>query len=106
MRGKGTALGRSRNRRVRPAGPWVAGAYYKHPDNHQTAMDGWLRTGEIANIDVEGYIQIVDRTKDLVKRGVEWISSVDLENAIMEQYESGRSCGRGCVPSWRQERLG
>ena len=46
-------------------------------------MDGWFRTGDVATIDREGYIQIMDRTKDLVKSGGEWISSVDLENAIM-----------------------
>ena len=46
-------------------------------------MDGWFRTGDVATIDAEGYIQIMDRTKDLVKSGGEWISSVDLENAIM-----------------------
>jgi fatty-acyl-CoA synthase len=46
-------------------------------------VDGWLRTGDIASIDSEGYIRIVDRTKDLIKSGGEWISSVDLENAIM-----------------------
>jgi len=46
-------------------------------------MDGWFRTGDVATIDPEGYLQIMDRTKDLVKSGGEWISSVDLENAIM-----------------------
>ena len=70
-------------------GPWITSGYYKDETNHvgcSTAlsfMDGWLRTGDVATIDRHGYIQIMDRTKDLVKSGGEWISSVDLENAIM-----------------------
>jgi fatty-acyl-CoA synthase len=65
-------------------GPWVAAEYYNNPAATGVAVvDGWLRTGDIASIDSEGYIRIVDRTKDLIKSGGEWISSVDLENAIM-----------------------
>lgn len=65
-------------------GPWVAGEYHKDPERTAESMhDGWLRTGDIASIDDEGYIQIVDRTKDLIKSGGEWISSVDLETTIM-----------------------
>jgi fatty-acyl-CoA synthase len=52
-------------------------------DPDRFTADGWLRTGDVANVDPEGYIQIVDRTKDLVKSGGEWISSVELESAIM-----------------------
>ena len=64
-------------------GPWVIGAYYDDPRNAEAFQDGWFRTGDIATIDRHGFIQIVDRSKDLVKSGGEWISSVDLENAIM-----------------------
>ena len=65
-------------------GPWVAGEYYNEPEKtKELIVDGWLRTGDIAKIDSEGYVQIVDRSKDLIKSGGEWISSVDLENAIM-----------------------
>lgn len=69
-------------------GPWVTSGYYNDPrggidENKQSFMDGWFRTGDVATIDPNGYIQIMDRTKDLVKSGGEWISSVDLENAIM-----------------------
>jgi fatty-acyl-CoA synthase len=65
-------------------GPWIAAEYYREPEKSaQTMRNGWLHTGDIASIDEEGYIQIVDRTKDLIKSGGEWISSVDLENAIM-----------------------
>jgi len=65
-------------------GPWVARAYYRHPEGagHFTA-DGWFRTGDVVTIDPEGYIQIADRTKDLIKSGGEWISSVDLESLLM-----------------------
>jgi len=64
-------------------GPWVAGAYYHDSDSAAKFVDGWFRTGDVATIDEEGYIQIVDRTKDLVKSGGEWISSIELEGLIM-----------------------
>jgi len=64
-------------------GPWVIRAYYNNPEGDDRFHDGWFRTGDIASIDTEGYVVIKDRTKDLVKSGGEWISSVDLENAIM-----------------------
>lgn len=65
-------------------GPWIASEYYKDPErSRQTFKDGWLHTGDIATINEEGYISLVDRTKDLIKSGGEWISSVDLENQIM-----------------------
>jgi fatty-acyl-CoA synthase len=63
-------------------GPWVI-AEYLHVDAPERFTDGWFRTGDVATIDREGYVRIVDRTKDLVKSGGEWISSVELENAIM-----------------------
>lgn len=65
-------------------GPWVAGSYYKSPgEAHRWTEDGWFKTGDIATMDEEGFIKIVDRAKDLVKSGGEWISSVDLENKLM-----------------------
>ncbi|GAC1517236.1 MAG: long-chain fatty acid--CoA ligase [Acidimicrobiales bacterium] len=66
-------------------GPWIASEYYRvtgAADSPNTT-DGWLKTGDVAAIDAEGYIRLKDRTKDLVKSGGEWISSVELENAIM-----------------------
>jgi fatty-acyl-CoA synthase len=67
-------------------GPWVAREYYRleGSSDSPSTPDGWLRTGDVATIDPEGYIRLVDRTKDLVKSGGEWISSVELENAIMD----------------------
>ena len=65
-------------------GPWVARAYYNNPESEQRfTADGWFRTGDVVTIDSEGYIQIVDRTKDLIKSGGEWISSVDMESLLM-----------------------
>jgi fatty-acyl-CoA synthase len=67
------------------AGPWVAAGYYHDEEGTKAQFtdDGWLRTGDVATISPEGYIRLVDRTKDLVKSGGEWISSVELENEIM-----------------------
>lgn len=65
-------------------GPWVAGSYYKAPDQaHRWTEDGWFKTGDVATLDDEGFVKIVDRAKDLVKSGGEWISSVDIENTLM-----------------------
>ncbi len=64
-------------------GPWVVSAYYKSENGQDRFHDGWFRTGDVVTIDEEGYIQIVDRTKDLVKSGGEWISTVELEGLIM-----------------------
>jgi fatty-acyl-CoA synthase len=74
----GTTMGELQTR-----GPWITSGYYNDPRNDQAFQDGWFRTGDVATIDPEGYLQIMDRTKDLVKSGGEWISSVDLENALM-----------------------
>ena len=65
-------------------GPWIARQYYRTDEPGPSfSPDGWLRTGDVATIDQHGYTRIVDRTKDLVKSGGEWISSVEVENAIM-----------------------
>ena len=64
-------------------GPWIASAYYKDERTKDAFHDGWLHTGDVVTIDEEGFVKIVDRTKDLIKSGGEWISSVDLENALM-----------------------
>ncbi|WP_037501824.1 long-chain fatty acid--CoA ligase [Solirubrobacter soli] len=65
-------------------GPWIAAGYYNDERSSESFTDdGWLRTGDVATISPNGYVRLVDRTKDLVKSGGEWISSVELENAIM-----------------------
>ncbi len=63
-------------------GPWVTGAYYRE-DASDKFDDGWLRTGDIGTIDEHGYVRITDRSKDVIKSGGEWISSVELENHLM-----------------------
>ena len=59
-------------------GPWVVGRYFK--EEKSALVDGWFATGDVANIDADGYMQITDRSKDVIKSGGEWISSIDLEN--------------------------
>ncbi|ATL71520.1 long-chain fatty acid--CoA ligase [Nocardia terpenica] len=77
----GEALGE-----VEVRGPWITGSYYS-PDgpvvDAEKFDDGWLRTGDVGKISPNGYLTLVDRSKDVIKSGGEWISSVDLENAIM-----------------------
>jgi fatty-acyl-CoA synthase len=79
----GTAVGELEVR-----GPWVTGGYYNPDDAGSEAADqkfheGWLRTGDVGTLDPLGYIRLSDRAKDVIKSGGEWISSVDLENALM-----------------------
>jgi fatty-acyl-CoA synthase len=64
-------------------GPWIADSYYNDPRSEETFIDGWYHSGDIASVDANGFIQIGDRVKDMVKSGGEWISSVDLETAII-----------------------
>jgi fatty-acyl-CoA synthase len=64
-------------------GPWVIRSYYNDERTAESFSEGWFRTGDVVTIDPEGFILIVDRTKDLVKSGGEWISSQELENVIM-----------------------
>jgi fatty-acyl-CoA synthase len=64
-------------------GPWIAAHYYRDDSGEQRFHDGWLRTGDIASIDPHAFIQITDRSKDVIKSGGEWISSVELENEVM-----------------------
>ena len=72
-------------------GPWIASSYYNNPEAGASfTADGWFRTGDMARIDRDGYVQITDRKKDLIKRKGEWISSVDMENAVL----AIRACSR------------
>jgi fatty-acyl-CoA synthase len=64
-------------------GPWVTAAYYRAEGPDKFRDDGWFRTGDIGRVDPHGYIQITDRLKDVIKSGGEWISSLDLENALL-----------------------
>jgi fatty-acyl-CoA synthase len=64
-------------------GPWIASGYHNDADPGKITDDGWFRTGDVATMDEDGFMQIVDRTKDVIKSGGEWISSVELEDAVM-----------------------
>ncbi|NEA51834.1 long-chain fatty acid--CoA ligase [Streptomyces sp. SID10815] len=70
-------------------GPWIAGAYYNGPGaeplrpDDKFSADGWLKTGDVGTISPDGFLTLTDRAKDVIKSGGEWISSVDLENALM-----------------------
>jgi len=63
-------------------GPWVTGRYHRDASPDSFTADGWLRTGDVGTIDVRGYVQVTDRSKDVIKSGGEWVSSVDLENQL------------------------
>ncbi len=63
-------------------GPWITAAYYRDPAPEKFD-DGWLRTGDVGTVSPDGYVQITDRAKDVIKSGGEWISSVELENLLM-----------------------
>jgi fatty-acyl-CoA synthase len=64
-------------------GPWITGAYHRNESEESFTADGWLRTGDVGHIDERHFVQLTDRTKDVIKSGGEWISSVDLENALL-----------------------
>jgi fatty-acyl-CoA synthase len=72
-------------------GPWITGSYYDNGNNTEAERadaasrfdDGWLRTGDVGSLTASGFLQLTDRAKDVIKSGGEWISSVDLENALM-----------------------
>jgi len=69
---------------IQVRGPFITGSYHEVPvTEDKFTGDGWLRTGDVATMDALGFVRITDRTKDLIKSGGEWISSVDLENALM-----------------------
>ena len=88
-------------------GPWVASHYYESPDQaHRWTADGWFKTGDVAIVDEDGVVKIVDRAKDMVKSGGEWISSVDLENALMGHPAVKEACVVGIPhPKWQERPL-
>ncbi|GAA4477833.1 long-chain fatty acid--CoA ligase [Enteractinococcus fodinae] len=65
-------------------GPWIATSYHNLADNSERFVDGWWRSGDVGVITPEGYLKLTDRLKDVIKSGGEWISSIDMENAIMD----------------------
>jgi fatty-acyl-CoA synthase len=89
------------------AGPWIAREYYNDDRSPESfTSDGWLKTGDVATVDAEGYIRLVDRTKDVVKSGGEWISSVELENEIMAHPKVAEAAVIGVHhPKWQERPL-
>jgi fatty-acyl-CoA synthase len=87
-------------------GPWIVDGYYKGEGREQFTDDGWFRTGDVAIASPEGYFVIGDRTKDLIKSGGEWISSVDMERAIMALPEVAEAAVIAIPdPKWQERPL-
>ncbi|HJP05061.1 MAG: long-chain fatty acid--CoA ligase [Chromatiales bacterium] len=86
-------------------GPWVVSAYYKD-DRPAVDADGWFDTGDVANITPEGFMQITDRTKDVIKSGGEWISSIELENTAVNHPKVAEAAVIGIAhPKWTERPL-
>ncbi|MFJ1257937.1 long-chain-fatty-acid--CoA ligase [Cupriavidus sp. CuC1] len=91
--------------RLKVRGPWIASAYFK-AEHDALDADGWFDTGDVANIDADGYVQLVDRAKDVIKSGGEWISSIDLENATMGHPAVAEAAVVGVPhPKWQERPL-
>jgi fatty-acyl-CoA synthase len=88
-------------------GPWAASSYYDLSEEaDRWTSDGWFRTGDMGHIDEHGYLKLVDRSKDLIKSGGEWISSVDLENALMGHPAVKEAAVVGVPhPKWQERPL-
>jgi addiction module RelE/StbE family toxin len=91
---------------IQVRGPWIASGYFGGLQTDRWTADGWFQTGDVATIDPEGYIKITDRLKDLIKSGGEWISSVDLENALVA-HASIREAAVIAIPhpKWQERPL-
>lgn len=93
----------SGNLKVR--GPWIASRYYELEGN-AVDQDGWFETGDVAKIDTDGYLTLTDRSKDVIKSGGEWISSIDLENAVMGHPAVQEAAVIGVAhPKWQERPL-
>ncbi|MGO4222043.1 3-(methylthio)propionyl-CoA ligase [Lysobacter sp. TAF61] len=87
-------------------GPWVAGAYYRDESGPVLDDEGYFDTGDVATIDADGYMQITDRAKDVIKSGGEWISSIALENAAMGHLTIAEAAVIGIAhPKWQERPL-
>jgi fatty-acyl-CoA synthase len=90
---------------VEVRGPWITGSYYGD-DSGEKFHDGWLRTSDVGTLDARGYLQIKDRIKDVIKSGGEWVSSLELENAIMAHPDVIESAVIGVPdPRWDERPL-
>jgi fatty-acyl-CoA synthase len=86
-------------------GPWVVSSYFKS-EGGDPLVDGWFPTGDVATIDTDGYMQITDRSKDVIKSGGEWIGSIDLENIAMANPKVAMAaCIAAQHPKWDERPL-
>jgi len=89
-------------------GPWIVSGYYNDAAASRDAIDaaGWFRTGDVATIDPDGYLQLVDRSKDVIKSGGEWISSIEIENAAIAHPDVAEAAVIGVPhPKWSERPL-
>jgi fatty-acyl-CoA synthase len=87
-------------------GPWIASGYFKGEGGEKLDAEGFFPTGDIATIDTDGYLQLVDRAKDVIKSGGEWISSIDLENAALGHPAVAEAAVIGVAhPKWQERPL-
>ena len=87
-------------------GPWIVGEYFKSEGGNPLTPDGWFPTGDVATIDPDGYMQITDRSKDVIKSGGEWISSIDLENLAVAHPAVAEAAVIGVLhPKWDERPL-
>ncbi|MEH6544098.1 MAG: long-chain fatty acid--CoA ligase [Porticoccaceae bacterium] len=92
--------------RLQVRGPWVCKSYYKLENSDAHLADGWFDTGDVATVDQYGYMAITDRTKDVIKSGGEWISSIDVENAAMGHEDVQEAAVIGVPhPKWTERPL-
>jgi fatty-acyl-CoA synthase len=86
-------------------GPWVVASYFKH-EGGDVLEDGWFPTGDVATIDIDGFMQITDRSKDVIKSGGEWIGTIDLENVAMAHPAVMQAACIGVAhPKWDERPL-
>jgi fatty-acyl-CoA synthase len=86
-------------------GPWIASGYFKG-EGGDPLVDGWFPTGDVATIDADGFMQITDRSKDVIKSGGEWIGSIDLENIAMSHPDVAlAACIAARHPKWDERPL-
>ena len=91
---------------VHVRGPWIASGYFKGEGGQVLDADGWFPTGDIATLDADGYLQLVDRAKDMIKSGGEWISSIELENAAAGHPAVAEAAVIGIPhPKWQERPL-
>jgi fatty-acyl-CoA synthase len=92
--------------RLQVRGPWVSSAYFKHEGAEAFTADGWFDTGDIATLDGEGYLRLTDRAKDVIKSGGEWISTLDLEDAVCSHPAVAMAAAVGMPhPKWDERPL-